>query len=43
MSGLREKQKADRDQRILAAATRLFREKGYDRTKIETIAAEAEV
>ena len=43
MSGLREKQKADRDQRILGAATRLFREEGYDRSKIETIAAEAEV
>ena len=43
MSGLREKQKADRDQRILKAATRLFREVGYDKTKIETIAARAEV
>lgn len=43
MSGLREKQKADRDQRILRAATRLFREEGYDRTKIETIAAKARV
>ena len=43
MSGLREKQKADRDQRILKAATRLFREVGYDRTKIETIAAKARV
>jgi AcrR family transcriptional regulator len=40
---LREKQKADRDQRILKAATRLFREEGYDRTKIETIAAKAQV
>ena len=43
MTGLREKQKADRDQRILEAATRLFRDDGYDRTKIETIAAEAQV
>ena len=43
MSGLREKQKADRDQRILKAATRLFREEGYDRTKIETIASKARV
>jgi AcrR family transcriptional regulator len=43
MSGLREKQKADRDQRILRAATRLFREEGYDRTKIGTIAARAKV
>ncbi len=43
MTGLREKQKADRDHRILKAATRLFRDDGYDRTKIETIAAEAQV
>ncbi|GAB4352744.1 MAG: TetR/AcrR family transcriptional regulator [Kiloniellaceae bacterium] len=43
MSGLREKQKADRDQRILKAATRLFREAGYASTKIETIAAKAKV
>ncbi|MGF1630672.1 MAG: TetR/AcrR family transcriptional regulator [Kiloniellaceae bacterium] len=43
MSGLREKQKADRDQRILRAATRLFREEGYERTKIETIAEKAKV
>jgi len=43
MSGLREKQKADREQRILKAASRLFREEGYDRTKIETIAAKAKV
>ena len=43
MSGLREKQKADRDRRILWAAARLFRDEGYDRTKIETIAEQAEV
>lgn len=43
MTGLREKQKADRDHRIVKAASRLFREDGYDRTKIETIAAEAQV
>jgi len=43
MSGLREKQKADRDHRILKAATRLFREDGYDRTKIGAIAAKARV
>jgi len=43
MSGLREKQKADRDQRILKAATRLFRDAGYANTKIETIAAKAKV
>jgi len=43
MSGLRARQKADRNQRILAAATDLFRTEGYDRTKLETIAALAEV
>ena len=43
MTGLRERQKADRDHRILKAATRLFRDEGYDRTKIETIAARAQV
>ena len=43
MSGLRAKQKADRDHRILKAATRLFRDQGYDRTKMETIAATAQV
>jgi AcrR family transcriptional regulator len=43
MTGLRERQKADRDRRILKAASRLFREEGYDRTKMETIAAAAEV
>lgn len=43
MTGLREKQKADRDRRILQAATRLFRDEGYDRTKIETIAERAQV
>ena len=43
MSGLRARQKADRNQRIVTAATRLFREDGFDRTKLETIAAEAGV
>ncbi|HEX9792306.1 MAG TPA: TetR/AcrR family transcriptional regulator [Kiloniellales bacterium] len=43
MAGLRARQKADREQRILAAATALFREIGYERTKIESIAAHAEV
>ncbi len=43
MSGLRAKQKADRNRRIIAAATDLFREEGYHRTKLETIAARAEV
>ncbi len=43
MPGLRARQKADRDRRILRAATQLFRETGYDRSKMEAIAALAEV
>jgi AcrR family transcriptional regulator len=43
MSGLRAKNKADRDRRILEAAAGLFREAGYDGAKMETIAALAEV
>lgn len=43
MSGLREKQKAHRHDRILDAATRLFREQGYEDVKMEAIAAAAEV
>jgi len=43
MSGLREKQKAYRHDRILDAATRLFREQGYEVVKIEAIATAAEV
>jgi AcrR family transcriptional regulator len=43
MTGLRERQKADRDRRILEAASRLFLERGYAKTKMETIAAQAEV
>ena len=43
MSGLRASQKADRKRRILEAASRLFREAGYDGAKIKSIAAEAEV
>jgi AcrR family transcriptional regulator len=43
MSGLREKQKALRHDRILEAAARLFREHGYEHVKMEAIAAEAEV
>ena len=43
MSGLRERQKAIRHDRILEAATRLFREQGYETVKIEAIAAAAEV
>ena len=43
MPGLRARQKADRDRRILRAAAQLFRETGYDRSKMEAIAALAEV
>lgn len=43
MSGLRERQRADRHRRILEAAAALFRESGYEGAKIEAIAAEAEV
>ena len=43
MSGLREKQKAHRHDRIIEAATRLFREQGYENVKMEAIAAAAEV
>ena len=43
MSGLREKQKAHRHDRIIEAASRLFREQGYEDVKMEAIAASAEV
>ncbi|SFO60124.1 transcriptional regulator, TetR family [Mesorhizobium sp. NFR06] len=43
MSGLRERQKADRHRRIIEAAAELFREVGYEGAKIEAIAAQAEV
>ena len=43
MSGLREKQKAHRHDRIIEAASRLFREQGYEDVKMEAIAAAAEV
>jgi AcrR family transcriptional regulator len=43
MTGLREKQKASRTQRILNAASSLFRTQGYDAVRIEDIAALAEV
>ncbi|KAA0596124.1 AcrR family transcriptional regulator [Azospirillum lipoferum] len=38
MAGLRARQKADRNRRILEAATTLFRDAGYDSTRIEDIA-----
>ena len=43
MSGLRERQRADRHRRILEAAASLFRHSGYEGAKIEAIAAQAEV
>lgn len=43
MTGLRERQKADRTRRILEAASTLFRAQGYDAVRIEDIAAAAAV
>lgn len=43
MAGLREKQKAERERRLLTVASKLFREVGYERTKIDAIAARAEL
>ena len=43
MAGLRAKQKADKNRRILESATTLFREQGYDNARIEDIAEMAEV
>lgn len=43
MAGLRERQKADRERRILAAASALFREHGYEAARIEDIAERAEI
>ncbi len=43
MSGLRERQRADRHRRILEAAASLFRQAGYEGAKIEAIAAQADV
>ena len=43
MAGLRAKQKANRTERILVAATDLFRIQGYDAVRIEDIAEAAEV
>ncbi len=41
MAGLRERQKREREERILRAATRLFDTRGYAETGVEDIAAEA--
>jgi len=43
MSGLRAKQKEIRRQAILAAAARLFKARGFDKTAMEEIAAAAEL
>lgn len=43
MTGLRARQKADRNRRILGAASALFRQSGYDAARIEDIAERAEV
>ena len=43
MAGLREKQKADRNQRLLQAAAGLFRSRGYAAVRTEDIAAAAEL
>lgn len=43
MSGLRERNKADRESRIVEAAAALFREAGYEGAKIEAIASAAQV
>ncbi len=43
MTGLRERQKAGRRRQILAAAQDLFQRDGFDDTRIETIAEQAEV
>ena len=43
MAGLRARQKADRNRRILEAAGALFRQSGYDAARIEDIADRAQV
>lgn len=43
MSGLRARQKADRERRILTAGAALFRDFGYQKSKIEDIADRADV
>ena len=43
MTGLRARQKADRNRRLTEAAVDLFRDAGYDAVRIEDIAARAEV
>lgn len=43
MTGLRERQKADRGRRILAAAVERFRREGFRDARIEDLAGDAEV
>jgi AcrR family transcriptional regulator len=43
MTSLRARKKADKERRILEAATQLFREQGYDHARMEHIADMAEV
>ncbi len=43
MTGLRQKQKIERERRIIDAAERLFRLNGYNQTKMDDVAMEAEV
>lgn len=43
MTGLRERQKADRHRRILAAAMARFRRDGFHAARIEDLAMDAEV
>lgn len=43
MSGLRARQKADRERRIIEAAAELFRDAGYEGARIDAIARRAEV
>lgn len=43
MTGLRAQNRADRTQRMLQSAARLFREAGYDAVRMEDIAADARV
>lgn len=43
MSRLRERQKADRERRILSAAVHKFRAQGYKRARIEDLARDADV
>ncbi len=43
MTGLRAKQKTDRNNRIIEAATKLFKKSGYEASKMDDIAIAAEV